>query len=148
MAPAPARSVRATRKPRLLFRLLVLFLLRFAERRLSGLLFQEPPRTTRGAVQASGALGRIEPAAPEDRMAQAPGIGVVGMRVPGADASIDLIHINTAGSPLIAQATQSIAEAPNIILRQAAPPIVVEHEAEKLRRLRAWGDESLTRVKL
>ena len=47
-----------TRKPRLLFRLSVVFLLRLAVRRFCGLLFQEPPRTTRrqGAVQASRAL--------------------------------------------------------------------------------------------
>ena len=40
---------------RLLFRLSVVFLLRFAERRLSGVLFQDPRRTTRrqGPVQAS-----------------------------------------------------------------------------------------------
>jgi hypothetical protein len=51
-----ANTTRATRKPRLLFRLSGSFLLRFDERRLSGLLFQEPPRTTRedGADQAPG----------------------------------------------------------------------------------------------
>ena len=55
IAPAPAQSVRPTRKPILLFRLSVVFLLRFAERRFWGLLFQDPPRKTRrqGAVQAS-----------------------------------------------------------------------------------------------
>jgi hypothetical protein len=42
-----AVSVLAKRKPLLLFRLVGLFLLRFAERRFSGLLFQEPPRRTR-----------------------------------------------------------------------------------------------------
>ena len=53
---APAQSVLATRKPTLLLRLSVVFLLRFAERRFCGLLFQEPPRRTRrhGAVQAPG----------------------------------------------------------------------------------------------
>ena len=51
--PAPWRrrfrplSVRATRKPLLLFRLPVVFLFRFAARRFLGLLFQEPPRKTR-----------------------------------------------------------------------------------------------------
>jgi hypothetical protein len=52
---APAKDVLAKRKPRLLFRLSVVFLLRLAARRFCGLLFQEPPRTTRrqGAVQAS-----------------------------------------------------------------------------------------------
>ena len=51
--PAPglglkaARADWARRKPMLLFRLSALFLLRLAERRFSGLLFQEPPRNTR-----------------------------------------------------------------------------------------------------
>jgi hypothetical protein len=40
-------SVLATRNPLLLFRFVVLFLLRLAERRFCGLLFQEPPRRTR-----------------------------------------------------------------------------------------------------
>jgi hypothetical protein len=56
VSPAPAQSVLATRKPIVLLRLSGWFLLRLAERRLSGLLFQEPPRRTRedGAVQAPG----------------------------------------------------------------------------------------------
>jgi hypothetical protein len=37
----------ATRKPLLSFRLSGLFLLRLAERQFLGLLFQEPPRSTR-----------------------------------------------------------------------------------------------------
>ncbi len=48
--------MRATRKPLLLFRLSVVFLLRFAERRFLGSLFQEPPRRSRlrqGDGQAS-----------------------------------------------------------------------------------------------
>ena len=40
-------SVLARRKPMLLLRLDGVFLLRLAERRLSGLLFHEPPRRTR-----------------------------------------------------------------------------------------------------
>ena len=51
--------VLATRKPTLLLRLSVVFLLRFAERRFCGLLFQEPPRKTReGAVQGGD---QVEP---------------------------------------------------------------------------------------
>jgi hypothetical protein len=59
VSPAPAQSVLATRKPIVLLRLSGWFLLRLAERRLSGLLFQEPPRRTRedGAVQAPGRNG-------------------------------------------------------------------------------------------
>jgi hypothetical protein len=46
-------SVLAKRKPLLLFRFVGLFLFRFAERRFSGLLFQEPPRRTRKEQGAS-----------------------------------------------------------------------------------------------
>lgn len=46
-AAALAVSVLATRKPRLLFRFVGVFLLRLAERRFCGLLFHEPPRLTR-----------------------------------------------------------------------------------------------------
>ena len=45
--PALAWVVLARRNPWLLFRLSGVFLLRLAERRLSGLLFQDPPRSTR-----------------------------------------------------------------------------------------------------
>ncbi len=46
-SPVLATRVRASRKPVLLFRLSGSSLLRLAERALSGLLFQPPPRTTR-----------------------------------------------------------------------------------------------------
>ena len=50
-ATLPVR-VLAKRKPLLLFRFVGVFLLRLAERRFCGLLFQEPPRRTReGAGQ-------------------------------------------------------------------------------------------------
>ena len=42
-------GVRTTRNPLLLFRLSGVLLLRFAERQFSGLLFHEPPRSTRSA---------------------------------------------------------------------------------------------------
>lgn len=42
-----SRVAWARRKPRLLFRLSDVFLLRLAERTLCGLLFQEPPRSAR-----------------------------------------------------------------------------------------------------
>lgn len=41
------RKARATRKPRLLFRFVGLFLLRFADRQFLAVLFQLPPRFTR-----------------------------------------------------------------------------------------------------
>ena len=47
------KGVRAMRNPLLLFRFVVLFLLRLAARRFLGLLFQEPPRKTR-LVQRAG----------------------------------------------------------------------------------------------
>lgn len=48
-----------TRKPTLLLRLSGLFLLRLAERRLSGLLFQDPPRKTRCAVKPGDPTNRV-----------------------------------------------------------------------------------------
>ena len=58
----PPSSVRAIRKPLLLFRLSVVFLLRFAARRFLGLLFHEPPRNTRrGDGQAPGRNGSAPP---------------------------------------------------------------------------------------
>ena len=53
--PALAQSVLATRNPALLLRLSGWFLLRLAERRFCGLLFQEPPRRTRNDGGRSGA---------------------------------------------------------------------------------------------
>ena len=54
------RSVLDTRKPALLFRFPVVFLLRLAERTFRGSLFHEPPRNTRrqGAGQAPGTGAR------------------------------------------------------------------------------------------
>lgn len=43
----PRAELRATRKPRLLFRFVGVFLLRFADRQFLALLFQLPPRFTR-----------------------------------------------------------------------------------------------------
>ena len=43
----PFAELRSTRKPRLLFRLSGVFLLRFADRQFLALLFQLPPRFTR-----------------------------------------------------------------------------------------------------
>ncbi len=98
-APALAvKGVRATRNPSLLFRLSGLFLLRLAERRFLGLLFQEPPRSTRlqdgtgqapawghtghhGSSDAEGGTGGL---APENRVSQTPGMGVLGMSDPAS----------------------------------------------------------------
>src|SRR5262249_13193566 len=48
---------------------------------------------TRGRPGFKG-FDRIEPAAPEDRVAQAPRIGMLGVRDPGAHARIDIINID------------------------------------------------------
>ena len=93
---ALAVSVRPTRKPKLLFRLFVVFLLRLAERRFRGSLFQEPPRTTwrQGALQASGVVGWIKASAPEDRVAQAPRICMLSVSDPRFDVRIDFINLD------------------------------------------------------
>jgi hypothetical protein len=61
--PALAENVLAKRKPTLLLRLSGWFLLRLAERRFCGLLFQLPPRRTRetGSIRARGAATGCEP---------------------------------------------------------------------------------------
>ena len=68
-------------------------------------------------------------------MAQAPRIGMLGVRDPGAHAGVDVAEVDAAGPPPIAQAAQAVAEASHIILRQAAASVGMELEAEKLRRL-------------
>ena len=81
---AAAQSVLATRKPMLLLRLSGWFLLRLAERRFCGSLFQEPPRRTRkdGAVQAPGRKKVRSPAAEEIRSS-----GAADALSPGGGAS-------------------------------------------------------------
>jgi len=104
MIPAAlAKDVLDIRNPLLLFRLVVVFLLRLAERRFLGLLFQEPPRRTRrhGAVQASG-HGWIKPAALEDRLAQAPSLSVICVRDPRTHTCFNITLTDGASSPLIA----------------------------------------------
>ena len=100
----------------MLFRLSVVFLLRFAERRFLGLLFQEPPRRTRLRQGAVRLPSRIEDPTPEDRVAQAPGVGLLRMSNPGTDAAPDILHGDASGLPSVTQTTQTIAEAPYVIL--------------------------------
>ena len=82
-------AVLANRKPVFVFRLL--FLCRVPERTFHGLSFHELPRKTRsrGAVPAA-----------EDRPAQAPGMGVLGVRDPGADADADCFGIDAVAKLL------------------------------------------------
>jgi hypothetical protein len=83
----------------LLLRLSGSFLLRFAERRFLGLLFQEPPRLTRlregtgqapawgtGTIAEERITGGIERPAAKHGVAQAPGMCVLSMRDPRAHA--------------------------------------------------------------
>ena len=67
--PALAEIVLAKRNPLFLFRLSGWFLLRFAERRFLGLLFQEPPRRTRrqGVDQAPGRAKTRGPETEDER---------------------------------------------------------------------------------
>lgn len=55
---------------------------------------------TRGRSGSKG-LGRIKPAAFEDRMAQAPSIGKRRMRDPSLDARFDVAARYAVGTPLI-----------------------------------------------
>jgi hypothetical protein len=47
---------------------------------------------------------RPEPSAAQDRLPRPPGVGVLGMRNPGADLRLDLAAIDRAGAPAVAQA--------------------------------------------
>jgi len=68
-----------TRKPVLLFRFSGVFLLRLADRVLFGLLFHEPPRSTREAGRRPQ-----EDCMPEDIRSQPPRVGVAGVANPRA----------------------------------------------------------------
>ena len=130
-----AAGVRARRKPLLLFRFAVLFLLRLAARVFCGLLFQEPPRSTRLTGGQSGFIGRgrerIEPSAFEEGMAQACRVGVPGMGDPGIYVPLDRGAVNAAHAPAIAQPAQTITEAAHIFLGKAANTVAVQHIAKK-----------------
>ena len=119
----------------LLFRLSVWFLLRFAERRFLGLLFQEPPRKTRkGAGQATATDRTIHRA--EDRLAQAPGAGVPGVGDPRPDTPLDVLEVYRVGAPAVTEAAQPVAEPSHVVLGQAPPATGKQHIAEEPRRRR------------
>jgi hypothetical protein len=86
---------------------------------------------TRGRPGFKG-IGRIEPAAPEDRMAQSPRICVLSVSDPRSDARIGIAKFNRSCPPCIAEAAQAIAEAPHVILGEATTTISVQLEAEEL----------------
>ena len=49
-------------------------------------------------------------------MAQTPGIGLLRMSNPGTDAALDILHGDASDLPSITQTTQTVAEAPQVIL--------------------------------
>ena len=59
---------------------------------------------TRGRPGFKG-IDRIEPAALEDRVTQAPRIGVLGMSDPSAHARLHILDFDRSGPPSIPQAT-------------------------------------------
>jgi len=71
----------------LLLRLSGLFLLRFAERKLSCLLFQEPPRSTRHQSGPSP----LEYYPGKNVFTQAQGLRLFGMAYPTLDAGINIV---------------------------------------------------------
>ena len=107
--------MRATRKPTLLFRLPVVFLLRFAARRFLGLLFQEPPRKTRS--RESLLPPRLEPAGAKDRAAQTPRIGVFRVRDPGSHADQHFLLRDRPVPPAITETPQPVAETADVVFR-------------------------------
>ena len=81
----PGEGAEAQRNPLLLFLFSGLLLLRYAARKLSGLLlFHEPPRTTRLNLRPT------EGDALKERRPQSPGIRVRGMPNPGHDTLLYL----------------------------------------------------------
>ena len=72
----------------LLLRLSGLFLLRFAERKFSGLLFQEPPRTTRRDRSGPSPL---EYYPGKNLFPQAHCIGLFGMTYPALHGGVDVV---------------------------------------------------------
>ena len=71
----------------MLLRLSGLFLLRFAERRLSCLLFQEPPRSTRHQSGPSP----LEYYPGKNAFTQAQGLRLFGMAYPALHTRIDIV---------------------------------------------------------
>ena len=72
----------------LLLRLSGLFLLRFAERNLSGLLFQEPPRSTRRDRSGPSPLDYYRG---KNLFAQAQSLCLFGMAYPALHTGVDVV---------------------------------------------------------
>jgi hypothetical protein len=91
---ALAKDVLVNRKPRLLFRLSVVVLFRLAARRFCGLLFQEPPRTTRRGLAETNRPRRSQGAS---------GIRMLRIGNPGADLGLDGGAVDRTDTPLVAE---------------------------------------------
>lgn len=94
-----------------------------------------------------GGKTRIEPAAPEDRMAQAPSLCIFRVRDPGAHLRFNLAESHRSCTPAIAKAAQPVPEAPDVFFRQAAAAIGMKDKTEKLRGIRRGRDECLAGMK-
>ena len=68
---------------------------------------------TRGPPGFKG-VGRVETAAPEDRVAQEPRICMLGVSDPCAHAGVDIIEVDCSRPPLVAKAAQTIAKSPHV----------------------------------
>src|ERR1700674_306239 len=77
---------------------------------------------TRGRPGFRG-IGGIKPAAPEDRMAQAPRICIFRVIDPRCDARIDIAQLDRSRPPLVAKAAQAIAKAPNVGVGKATAAV-------------------------
>jgi hypothetical protein len=102
----------------LLFRLPDEFLLRFAERRLRGSLFHEPPRLTRCARGAPRLRQGLKPAITEDRVAQSPRIGMSSMGYPCRYTLFNVFAVYRPRTPLVSHAPQTVTKAAYALLRQ------------------------------
>ena len=98
----------------------------------------------RGRARLPRAAGRrSEPAAAEDRAAQPPGVGVLGVRDPRPHALLHGPVIDGSGAPAVAHAVQAVAKTADIVLGQASPAVRQELEAQVARRMPGWLDPSL-----
>ena len=101
---------------------------------------------TRGLPGFWGCVGRIKPAAPEDRMAQAPCIRIFRVSDPGSNARVDFVEFDRSHSPFVTKAAQAIAESPYVVFGQATTTVGVQFETEKQRRFRARRNHGFVRV--
>jgi hypothetical protein len=68
------------------------------------------------------------------------------MSDPCLHARFDIAALDLAVTPAVAQSTQPVAEAPDIVFGQAPPPIRQENSAQEFRRIACRRDERLARM--